>query len=643
MTDSIDKTTVDVNNKAVEKGISTAYQRRQQIKPCPIGSEGLCCKHCNMGPCRITAKNPTGVCGATADTIIARNFARMVAAGTAAHSDHAREVTLTLLHACTGKAPDYQIKDEEKLKRIAQELNISIDGRSKEDIGKDVATTLLSQFGQQEGELAFIKRAPEKRQKLWRELGIVPRGIDRECTETLHRTSIGVDLDYETIMHQAMRNSLANGWGGSMISTELQDVLFGTPKPLKSKVNLGVLKEDQVNILVHGHNPLLSEMIVAASQEKEMLDKAKNKGANGINIAGICCTANEVLMRHGVPIAGHFQQQELAITTGAVEAMVVDVQCIMSSLPAVAKCFHTDIISTSPIAELPGAVRIEFDEHNAMQSARQIVERAVNNYPNRKQVDIPKDSCDLVAGFSHEAINYMLGGSFRASYRPLNDNIINGRIRGVAGVVGCNLPVESPDSMHVDLVRQLIANDVLVIQSGCSAISCAKHGLLTPEAALREAGPGLREVCEAVGIPPVLHTGSCVDNTRILIEATNVVLEGGLGEDISDVPAAGACPEWMSEKAISIGMYFVASGVYTVFGPDLPLGNENIENTSNVKKYLYEDIEKLTGGKWDNAPTAIEMAEKMIKHIDSKRKALGIDKSKERVLYDMAMRRELEF
>jgi carbon-monoxide dehydrogenase catalytic subunit len=642
MTDSVDRASLEINRKANEKGISTALQRRNEIKPCPIGAEGLCCKHCNMGPCRITAKNPVGVCGADADTIVARNFARMFAAGTSAHSDHSREVALTFHHAMNGDAPDFVIKDETKLKAVAQELGVSTDGRNKEDIGKDVAEILLSQFGQQEGELKFIKRAPKKRQEVWRENGIIPRGIDREVVETLHRTSFGVDLDYKNILKQAMRTSLANGWGGSMIATELQDVLFGTPIPLRSKVNLGVLKKDQVNLLVHGHNPLLSEMLVVASQEKEMIEKAKSKGANGINIAGICCTANEILMRHGIPIAGHFQQQELAITTGAVEAMVVDVQCIMSSLPAVAKCFHTDIITTSPVAEMPGAVHIEFDEHNALKTARQIVERAVNNFPNRKQTDIPEDTCDLVAGFSSEAIKYMLGGSFRNSYRPLNDNIINGRIRGVAGVVGCNLPDENLDSMHVDLVRQLIANDVLVIQSGCSAIACSKHGLMTPEAALKDAGPGLREVCEAVGIPPVLHTGSCVDNTRILIEATNVVLEGGLGEDISDIPAAGACPEWMSEKAIAIGMYFVASGVYTVFGPDLPLGSEKL-GYNNVRKYLYEDIEKLVGGKWDNAPTASEMAEKMINHIDSKRKALGIHEAKERVLYDMAMRRDLEF
>jgi len=634
---SIDKTSQDLAKKAEEKGISTAYKRREQMKACPIGAQGMCCKHCNMGPCRITPKNPTGICGATGDTIAARNFARMVAAGTAAHSDHSREVALTLLHAARGEAKDYEVKDEKKLAKVATDFGIETRGKETNKLAEEVAQAALTQFTQQEGELAFIKRAPKKRQEIWKKLGIIPRGIDREIVELIHRTTIGVDQDMESLILSSMRTSLANGWGSSMLATDIQDILFGTPKPLKSKVNLGVLKDDQVNIVVHGHNPLLSDMVATISEEKDMIEKAKKKGAKGINLAGICCTANEILMRRGVPIAGHFQQQELAITTGAVDAMVVDVQCVMNSLPDVAKCFHTEVITTAPQAEIRGATHIPFDEHKAKDIASQIVEKAINNYSNRKDVNIPKDSTDLVAGFSHEAINYMLGGSFRSSYRPLNDNIMNGRIQGVAGVVGCNLPVENPDEMHVELVKELIGNDVLVIQSGCSAIACAKHGLLTPEAASKYAGPGLKEVCEAVGIPPVLHTGACVDNSRILIEAASIVKEGGLGEDISDVPAAGACPEWMSEKAIAIGQYFVASGVYTVFSPEI-----QIQGSPNLEKFLFQEVEKLTGGKWDVALTSKDIAAKMIDHIKKKRKALGIDKEKERVLYDMAMRRELE-
>jgi carbon-monoxide dehydrogenase catalytic subunit len=449
---------------------------------------------------------------------------------------------------------------------------------------------------------------------------------------------MGTDQDYEHLLMHAARVALADGWGGSMLATEIQDVLFGTPYPTVSQVNLGVLKPDHVNIIVHGHEPLLSEMVVIASREPSLVELAKKKGAKGINIAGICCTANEVLMRHGIPLAGNFLQQEAALVTGVVDAMVVDVQCIMQSLPEIAECYHGRIITTSPKAKIRGAMHLEFNEHNALESARKLVEIAIDEFSKRGANGyVPNYAVDLVAGFSHETITYILGGLFRASYRPLNDNIIGGRIRGVAGVVGCNNPRVAQDSAIVTLVKELIKNDVLVLETGCAAMACAKAGLMNPDEALKYTGDGLGEVCEAVGIPPVLHMGSCVDNSRILIAATAMVKEGGLGDDISDLPAAGAAPEWMSEKAIAIGMYFVASGVFTVFGVHYPtLGNETVSN------WLFRDMEKLFKARWAFEPDPEEMAKLMIKHIDEKRKALGIDKARERILFDMAMRRQLE-
>jgi carbon-monoxide dehydrogenase catalytic subunit len=515
---------------------------------------------------------------------------------------------------------------------------VEIGNRSNQEIASDIGEIALAEFGKQEGELRFLSRAPIKRQELWRRLGVAPRGIDREIVEIMHRTHIGVDQDYHNLIKQGSRAAIADGWGGSMIATELQDILFGTPSPVIGRVNLGVLKKDEVNLVIHGHEPLLSEVIVAVAQDPEMIELAKSKGAKGINLSGICCTANEILMRHGVPLAGNFLQQELALVTGAVDAMVVDIQCIMQSLPDIAQCYHTKIITTSPKAKIPGALHIEFDEHNALEGARAIVRMAIENFPNRgSNIDIPDNQTDMVVGFSHETINYLLGGLFRASYRPLNDNIINGRIRGVAGVVGCNNPRTTHDNDHVAMVKELIKNDVLVVQTGCSAMAAAKLGLMTPEAASKYAGEGLASVCETVGIPPVLHMGSCVDNSRILMAATAMVKDGGLGDDISDLPVAGAAPEWMSEKAISIGHYFVASGVFTVFGVTWPtLGNEA------VTRHLFTDFEADYGGMWAFEPDPIKAAHLMISHIDQKRKALGIDKARERVLYDMAMRRELE-
>jgi carbon-monoxide dehydrogenase catalytic subunit len=578
-----------------------------------------------------------GVCGATAETIAARNFARMIAAGTASHCDHGREVTKIFLAVAKGEAPGYKIKDEQKLLQLALDFGIKIGDRSNNEIAIDVGQTLSDEFGKQEGELLFLKRAPLKRQELWRKQGVVPRGIDREVTEAMHRTHMGTDQDYHSLLRHGVRTALADGWGGSMIATELQDVLFGTPSPVASQINLGVLKQDEVNIIIHGHEPYLAEIIAVVAQDPELIDYAKSKGAKGINLAGMCCTANEVLMRHGVPIAGNFLQQELAIVTGVLEAVVVDVQCIMQGLADIANCYHTKVITTDRRAHMQGATHMEFDEHKGAQSAKAILCAAIDNFPNRgTNVRIPKEKTDLIAGFSHETINYLLGGMFRASYRPLNDNIINGRIRGVAGVVGCNNPRVTHD-MQLDMVKELIKNDVLVLQTGCMAMASAKAGLMVPEAAAKYAGAGLASVCEAVGIPPVLHVGACIDNSRLLMAATAMVKDGGLGDDLSDLPVVGAAPEWMSEKALAIGQYFVASGVFTVFGVNWPtIGSKE------VTKYLFEDFEEMYGATWAFEPDPIKAAHLMIAQIDKKRKALGIDKARERILYDMEMRRELE-
>ncbi len=642
MTDSeksIDRTVESLLQKAKQDEVELVWDRLElQLPQCKFGQQGVCCKICAMGPCRITKKAEFGVCGATAETIAARNFIRMVASGAAAHSDHGRGVALTLLALANGEASDYKIKDEQKLIAVALDFGIEVGERNTEEILKDVAKVVLAEFGNQEGEIHYLKKAPLRRQELWRKQGIAPRGIDREIVEIMHRTHMGVDHDPEHLLRQGMRASLGDGWGGSMLATDVQDILFGTPEPILGEANLGTLSEDEVNIIVHGHEPLLSEMIVVAAQDKELLDLAKQKGAQGINITGMCCTGLEILMRHEIPIAGNFLQQELAVVTGAVEAVVVDIQCIMPALANVAQCYHTKIISTSPIAKFPGTTYIEFDEENALEMAKRIVRIAVENFPNRLgKVAIPQEKMEHISGFSYETINYLLGGVYRASVRPLNDNIINGRIRGVAGVVGCNNPKVRYDWVHIELVKELIKNDVAVLQTGCSAIACAKEGLMIPEAAARFAGAGLREVCEAVGIPPVLNMGSCVDNSRILIAASAMVKEGGLGDDLSDLPVAGAAPEWMSEKAISIGQYFVASGVFTVFGVTWPtLGAEE------TTRILFEKMEGIAGANWAFEPDPIEAAKLIIAHIDGKRKALGIDKARERVLFDMAKRRELE-
>ncbi len=653
---SICPATQEMIERSHALGIETVFDRAATMKPCAIGMQGTCCKICAMGPCRLPLPKKgiegkddrKGLCGATANTIAARNFARMVAAGTAAHSDHGRSVAEVFLSVARKETEDYKIKDPVRLRQIAPHFGVDttiekdgeVKDRNLDEIALEVAEKAWAEWGKPEGTLLYLDRAPEPLQEKWKKMGVMPRNIDREVVEIMHRTTMGVDQDYKNIIKQSTRCSLADGWGGAMMATDLQDVMFGSPSPLQSEANMGIMKEDHVNIIVHGHEPVLSEMIVAASQSPELLEYASSKGAKGIQLGGICCTANEILQRHGVPPAGTFLQQELAIITGACDAMVVDVQCVFQNLANVAKCFHTKLITTHPIAKMEqnNVIHIEFDEHHAMEDAIKIVRMAIDNFENRSaDVVIPPYKETQIAGFGVESIEYHLGGTFRGSYYTLNDNIINGRIRGVAGVVGCNNARTKHNEEHITIIKELIKNDVLVLTTGCSAIACGTHGLLTPETAAVYCGPGLAEVCETVGIPPVLHLGSCVDNTRILLAATEVVKAGGLGNDLCDLPAAGSAPEWMSEKAIAIGQYFVSSGVYTVFGYHMPL-----DGAPELKSYLYEEMEKIYGGKWDCEPDPVKHAHKMIAHIDKKRKELGIDKARERVLMDMADRQALE-
>jgi carbon-monoxide dehydrogenase catalytic subunit len=561
----------------------------------------------------------------------------MVASGAAAHTDHGMSMLDVFRGVVRGEIKDYQIKDEQKLFDVAESVGIETAGREVKEVATDLYHELERTYTQVEGEIPFVSRVPPKTLAKWRELGIVPRGAMREIMEIMHRTHMGVDQDYENVVKQCSRTALSDGWGGSMVATEISDILFGTPSPVLAGVDMGCLDEKQVNIIVHGHEPNMFESMIASVNDPKLLEEAKAVGAEGINLLGMCCSGAEVLSRHGVPHAGNFMSTETVLITGAVDAMAVDVQCIKQSLQSLAECYGTKFFTTNPRAHIEGAEHIEFNDHKPRPCTDKVVKEGIKRFKNRKaKIVIPQNKSMGIHGFSHEYINYMLGGTFRASYVPLNDNIINGRIRGVAGVVGCTNPRVRHDYVHVELVKELIKNDVLVVQTGCSQISLAKAGLMKPDASVL-AGDGLQEVCETVGMPPVLGLGSCVDNSRILIACAEMVKTGGLGETIAELPVAGAAPEWMSEKAISIGQYVVASGVYTVFGVTFPTIAE-----TKFHKLLFDGLEKQGLGKWGFATDPIEMAHLMIDHIDKKREALGIMGERERVLMDMADRMALE-
>ena len=627
-------TTVDemeaATNSLLENGKKVgadSWQQRvkNQTPHCGFGEAGTCCRICSMGPCRITRKSPRGICGCDVHGIVGRNFLRFTAGGSATHSDHGREICHTLYQAKEGG--NYQVKDPEKLVRIAKEWGVETEGKDIYDLAHEIAELGLMEYGKPFGTQRFLKRAPEHTQELWHNAGIEPRAIDREVSTALHMTHMGNTSLPEALVRQALRCGLSDGWGGSMMGTELSDVLFGTPKPIDSTANIGVMEKDMVNIIVHGHDPSLSEMIVYYANDPEMIALAKSVGAKGINIAGVCCTANEVAMRHGIPMAGNFLSQENVVLTGACEAIVVDVQCIFPALGPLSKCFHTKFITTSPICRMPDSEFIQFSAENAGDNAKAIVKMAVENFKNRKPelVNIPNQVQKTRVGYSVEAIVKVLDGVANSQVdqfgttKPLLECITSGVLRGAVAMVGCNNPKVRPDYAHIELMKKLLENDIILIVSGCSAQAAAKAGLMDPEKAKDYCGAGLKRVCELAGIPPVLHMGSCVDISRMLILAAELAKDSGL--NISQLPVVGCAPEWMSEKAVSIGNYVVASGLDTYLGVDpyvsgsseicdLLTGEDGVNKWVEAKYTVEKDIEKL--------------GDMMIERIEQKRAALGI-------------------
>jgi carbon-monoxide dehydrogenase catalytic subunit len=613
--------TIDENAKPVldlmmREGIETVWDRFEMQQPsCKYCEAGTSCSRCTMGPCRIIPPNRIrGVCGADADLIVSRNLLDLIATGAAAHSDHGRDIAETLYLVGTGKTKDYTISDPVKLKRISEEFGIKTDGKKPGQLAAELGGAMLDEYGMRKNTLQFLNRAPKATREIWTRLGITPRGIDREVVDSMHRVQMGVGADYVNILLQGLRTSLSDGWGGSMIGTEVSDILFGTPTITSSKMNLAVMKADHVNISVHGHNPMLSEVIVKAVADPELKALAQKYGAKGINLVGMCCTGSELLMRKGVPMTGNHLNQELIIATGALEAMVVDYQCIFPSLPRTASCYHTLIISTSSKATIPGSYFFDFHAGDACLTAKAIVRMAVENYKNRnpQRVLIPGEPVPVMSGFSNEAIKNALGGSFK----PLIDLIAAGRIRGAVGIVGCNNPHVKHDFGHITLAKELIKRNILCVETGCAAIASGKAGLLRPEAASL-AGDDLRAVCESLKIPPVLHMGSCVDNSRILALAAE--LGNALNVPIHKLPIAGAAPEWYSQKAVSIGAYFVASGVYTVLGV-MP----HISGSPAVVSLLTEGLKGVVNASFSVEPDPVKASVLISDHIERKRTELGI-------------------
>ena len=598
------------------------YRVKNQTPHCKFGETGICCRICAMGPCRITPKAPRGICGCDAHGIVARNYLKFTAGGSATHSDHGREICHTLY--CADPNGAYKVKDPEKLIRIAKEWGVETEGKDIYDLAHEMAVLGMEEYGKVFGYQRFLKRAPQHTQDIWEKQEIAPRAIDREVSCSLHMTHMGCSSLPEALIRQSLRSGLSDGWGGSMAGTEFSDVLFGTPKPLDTEADLGVMNAENVNIVVHGHDPSLSEMICEYADDPEMIAYAKEMGAKGITISGVCCTSNEVAMRRGIPMAGNFLQQENVVLTGACEAIVVDVQCIFPALGPLSKCFHTKFVTTSPIAQMPDAEFIRFSPENAAENAKAIVKMAIENFKNRKPelVHIPTNKQKATVGYSVEAIVKQLDTVANSQVdefgttKPLIECITSGVLRGAVAMVGCNNPKVRPDSAHIELMKKLIANDIIIVASGCSAQAAARAGLMAKRAK-DLCGAGLKRVCELADIPPVLHMGSCVDISRMMVLVAELAKDSGL--NISQLPVVGCAPEWMSEKAVSIGNYVVATGLDTFLGVD-----PYVSGSDKVAELLTSGIRDWVEAAYTVEKDIDKLGDKMIERIEEKRAAIGI-------------------
>lgn len=600
-------------------GCETTFDRFEQQKPqCSFGLAGVCCKNCSMGPCKITAKSPRGVCGADADLIVARNLLRAMAAGVAAHGSHAREVILALKDAAEGRL-DLPIQGEAKVLATAQLFGIDPEGKTVSQLASELADLLLEDISRTiPGEYRTIQAAASpERQKVWREMGILPIGAYHEVFEALHRTTTGTDGDWENVMKQFLRCGLAFVFSGVVGSAIATDSLYGIGGRRTSKVNVGALREGYVNIAVHGHLPMLVSEIVKVGQSSEFIEKAKANGAKGIKFYGICCSGLASMYRYNevIPLSNAIGA-ELVLGTGALDLWVADVQDIFPAIMDVAQCHKTTVITTSDSTRLPGAEHFGYDhEHSNLtettQLARKIVDRAIESFTQRRDIPvfIPPYEVDAEVGFSVEYVNQRFGGM-----EPVLEAIRSGKILGIVNLVGCNNPRVIYEKAVVDVANTLIRNNVLVLTNGCASFPLLKLGFCNPKI-LERTGPELREFLSP-DLPPVWHMGECIDNAR----ASG--LFGGLakaaGRPMKDLPFAFASPEWSNEKGIGAALGFRLNGVNSYHCVHAP-----VQGSNNVMAFLYQETEKTLGSKMIVDLNPLHLAERIIEDLRSKREALG--------------------
>jgi len=600
-------------------GCDTTFDRFDKQKPqCSFGIAGVCCRICYMGPCKITTKSPKGVCGADADLIVARNLLRGIAAGTAAHGAHAREVILALKFAAEGKL-NLPILGEDKVRKTASQFGIETEGKTINELASKIADILLEDISRTvpDDYKTIQACAPPERREVWKNMDILPIGAYHEVFEALHRTGAATDGDWENIMQQFLRCGLAFVFSGVVGSAIATDSLFGPGTRMTSKVNVGALKKGYVNIAVHGHLPVLVSEIVKQGHSKEFIKLAKENGAKGIQFYGICCSGLSAMYRYNevIPLSNAIGA-ELVLGTGALDLWVADVQDVFPAIMDVARCHKTTVVTTSDSSRLPGAEHYAYkhDLSNINETediAKKIVTRAIESFTDRRGIPvfIPPYEVDAEVGFSVEYIQSRFG-----SMKPILEALNSGKILGIVNLVGCNNPRVIYERAVVDVAETLIKNNVLVVTNGCASFPLLKLGFCNTNA-LQKTGECLRSFLEP-DLPPVWHMGECIDNARASVLFAGIA--GEAGQAIKDMPYAFASPEWSNEKGIGAALGFRLFGVNSYHCVHAP-----VQGSDNVMNFMYNGTKETLGSTMIVDVDPIKLANKIIVDLKEKRKALG--------------------
>ena len=599
-------------------GFDTTFDRFDKQQPqCGFGMAGICCKICNMGPCKITSKSPKGICGADADLIVARNLLRSAAAGVAQHGMHGREVILSLKWAAEGKL-DLPILGQQKIKDTAKAFGIKTERRSIKKIASELADVLLEDMSRTvPGEYKIIEAlGSEERKKVWKELDILPISAYHEVFESYHKTGVGTDGDWKSIMQQFLRCGLAFTYSGVVSTSIATDGLFGVGDRVTSKVNIGALKKGYVNIAVHGHLPTLVSEIVRVGQEEKFINLAKEAGAKGIRFYGICCSGLSSMYRYaGVIPLSNAVSAELVLGTGALDLWIADVQDVFPSIMEVAKCFRTTVVTTSESARLPGAERFEYDHHHSnigetRALAERIVLRGIESFKDRQGIPvyIPPYEVDAEVGFSPEYVHKHYG-----SMKPLYEAVKEGKILGIVNIVGCNNPKVVYEKCVIDVANALLRNNILILTNGCASFPLMKMGYCNISGQ-EHAGESLNEFLG--DLPPVWHVGECIDNTKS--SGIFAGIAGEAGKPLYEMPFAFSSPEWSNEKGIDAALGFRLMGINSYHCVEA-----QIHGSKNVIEFLKEGTKDLLGSVMVVNPNPDALGEKIVADIIEKRKALG--------------------